>query len=122
MQTATCRTMACDGIGRYRSATPRVHSRGQEERWERLRGSDRGGEAAIEPEDVRPEFEVYCRERVTAPAADVSLVTIDKQGAIILNAAAFVALSYAKAVELLYDPAKQVIGMRTVPMTQAGAF
>ncbi len=74
-------------------------------------------------ENAAPEFEVYRRgSATTPPPADTPLVTIEKQGAIVLNKPAYVALSYAQAIELLYDPAKQVIGLRAVPMTQAGAF
>lgn len=60
--------------------------------------------------------------QAAAAPADVPLVWIDKQGAIILNKSAYVSLSYAEAIELRYDSAKQTLGLRAVPMTQAGAF
>ena len=53
---------------------------------------------------------------------DAPLVTITKRGAIILNRPAYVALSYAQGIELLYDAQRRVLGLRAVPMTQAGAY
>jgi hypothetical protein len=56
-------------------------------------------------------FEVFDKRTVLAPAEP--LVTIQKRGFISLNHAAFRALGEPKAVELLYDQAKKVVGLRT---------
>jgi hypothetical protein len=65
-------------------------------------------------------FEVFQRQRV-APSA-VPYVTVHKRGTIGLSIAAWQALGDPEAVELLYDPEANVMGLRPVDADQAHAY
>ena len=55
-------------------------------------------------------FEIYKRQR--APASIEPAVTIQKRGTFSLNSAAYAVLGSPKAVELLYDRERELIGLR----------
>jgi hypothetical protein len=57
-------------------------------------------------------FEVFTKR--LAPLGKTPGVTIQKRGAITLNASAYALLGKPKAVELLYDRDSEVVGMRAV--------
>jgi hypothetical protein len=63
-------------------------------------------------EDAVPDFEVFTRRMI--PLVKQPSVTIQKRGTMSFNKAAYVALGSPKAVELLYDRAQKIIGVRAV--------
>ena len=63
-----------------------------------------------------PNFEVFTKGMVPVPKEP--MVTLQKHGVLSLNAAAVAALGSPAAVELLYDRAEQIIGLRPA---EAGA-
>jgi len=65
-------------------------------------------------------FETFKRQR--APVTDEPAITIQKRGAISLNAAAYGLLGSPDHVELLYDRAERLIGIRKVDSTVPHAY
>lgn len=59
-----------------------------------------------------PNFEVFTQKR--AGAAEGPTLTIQRRGGISMNQIAFEQLGGPRFVELLFDPAEQVIGIRPV--------
>lgn len=59
-----------------------------------------------------PNFEVFTKRMV--PLAEKPYVTIQKRGNIAINRSAHAALGEPAAVELLYDPKDEIIGLRAV--------
>lgn len=57
-----------------------------------------------------PNFEVFTKRMI--PLQKKPFVTINKRGTLSLNAAAFAAIGRPDAVELLFDAAERVIGIR----------
>jgi hypothetical protein len=57
-----------------------------------------------------PDFEVF-KKRTPPPQAD-AYVTVQKKGTLGFNRAAYEKLGRPKAIELLYDPAEKIIGLR----------
>lgn len=67
-----------------------------------------------------PEFETFTRRMI--PLVKKPSVTIQKRGTLSINQAAFVALGSPKAVELLFDKTRRIIGMRPVDPTVEHAY
>ena len=65
---------------------------------------------------VQHQFETFRRELVRQRAEP--LITIQRRGAISLNASAYAALGAPAGIELLYDPDKRRIGLRAVDPRQ----
>ncbi|NJC15644.1 hypothetical protein F4558_005470 [Micromonospora profundi] len=65
-------------------------------------------------------FQVFTRRMV--PLVKQPAVTIQKRGNMSVNRAAFVALGEPQAVELLYDPAENIVGFRAVPTDTEHAY
>lgn len=65
-------------------------------------------------------FEVF--DKRTAKSSKVAYVTIQRRGLVSLNEAAFQGLHGAEAVELLYNRAERVIGLRAVDPKAPHAF
>jgi hypothetical protein len=59
-----------------------------------------------------PDFETFTRELV--PLKAEPQVTIQKRGTMSLNKSAHVSIGSPDAVELLYDPAARIIGLRAI--------
>ena len=57
-----------------------------------------------------PNFEVFDKRAV--PISGEPMVTIQRKGPISLNKAAFHAMGKPSCVELLYDPAERIVGLR----------
>lgn len=49
-------------------------------------------------------------------------ITIQRRGTLAINRAAFEVLGFPAAVELLFDPDRRILGMRTVPTTAVNAY
>ena len=60
-----------------------------------------------------PDFEVFTRRMI--PLVKQPTVTLQKRGTLSFNKAAHVAMGSPEAVELLYDRAQKIIGIRAVP-------
>lgn len=67
-----------------------------------------------------PPFEVFTR-RMT-PSSSAPLVTIQKRGTISLNKASFDALGAPATVELLYDRAARIVGLRPAQPDSGHAY
>lgn len=59
-----------------------------------------------------PQFETFTKSMV--PLKRDPHVTIQRRGTMSLNKSAYVALGSPEAVELLYDPAERIVGLRPV--------
>ena len=70
--------------------------------------------AGADPEDEEDAvpFEVFTRR--SAPRTELPRATLQKQGILAVNEAAYALLGAPRAVELLYDRAAGVIGLRAV--------
>ena len=67
-----------------------------------------------------PEFETFTRRLI--PLVKKPSVTIQKRGILSFNKAAYVALGSPKAVELLFDKSRRIIGIRPVDPTVDHAY
>ena len=67
-----------------------------------------------------PNFEVFTKGMVPVPKEP--MVTLQKHGVLSLNAAAVAALGSPAAVELLYDRAEQIIGLRPAEADAPNAY
>lgn len=67
-----------------------------------------------------PDFETFTRRMI--PLVKKPSVTIQKRGTLSFNKAAHVALGSPKAVELLYDKTRKIIGIRPVDPTIEHAY
>lgn len=65
-------------------------------------------------------FEVF--QKSSAPLAKVPSVTIQRRGLISLNRSAWALIDNTEFVELLYDPAARVIGLRPALATSPNAY
>ncbi|HTA33713.1 MAG TPA: hypothetical protein VK721_09835 [Solirubrobacteraceae bacterium] len=65
-------------------------------------------------------FDVFQKQR--QPATTEPAVTIQKRGAFSLNAPAYAMLGSPKAVELLYDRAESLVGIRPALLESANAY
>jgi hypothetical protein len=70
--------------------------------------------------DEVPNFEVFTKRMV--PMTRQPFVTIQKRGTISINKAAQAALGEPEAVELLYDAAEKIVGLRPVEATAQHAY
>ncbi len=62
----------------------------------------------------QPAFEIYTRHPESQPDGQ-PLITITKGGRFLLNPEAFVSLSSPRKVEMLFDRAARIVGLRSVP-------
>jgi hypothetical protein len=67
-----------------------------------------------------PDFEVFKRNR--SPAIKPPAVTVLHRGQLSMNEAAFTELGSPKAVELLYSPAEQLVGIRAADPAEPHAY
>jgi hypothetical protein len=72
------------------------------------------------PERSDPQFEVF--RKGSGPRTTQPRMTIQKGGTFSLNRAAYSALGGPEAVELLYDPASRIIGLRRASALERHAF
>jgi hypothetical protein len=71
-------------------------------------------------QEARVAFEVF--QKGSAPVPTIPAATIQKRGLISLNRAAFALIDGAKAVELLWDPDRRVIGFRPCALDSPNAY
>lgn len=69
-----------------------------------------------------PNYDWKVFDKRTAPLVKRPEVTVQAKGTLSMNASAYHALGEPKAVELLYDPAETVIGIRPVPEDEPHAY
>lgn len=67
-----------------------------------------------------PNFETFTKRMV--PLTKAPTVTVQKRGTLSLNKASHVAMGEPATVELLFDRAEQIIGIRGVPAEKAHAY
>lgn len=67
-----------------------------------------------------PNFETFTKRMV--PLTKAPTVTVQKRGILSLNKAAHVAMGEPATVELLFDKAEQIIGMRGLSTEKAHAY
>lgn len=67
-----------------------------------------------------PNFEVFTKRMI--PLVKQPFVTIQKRGTISINASSYAALGSPEAVELLYDPAERIVGLRGVDPRSQHAY
>lgn len=60
--------------------------------------------------------------RRTTTTSESPLISVQRAGALVLNAATLSLLDHPKQLELLYDEEAKVIGLRPVPEDTAGAY
>lgn len=65
-------------------------------------------------------FEVF--QKNSAPLAKVPTVTLQRRGLLSLNRSAYALIGNPAAVELLWDPERQVIGLRPAEETNPNAY
>lgn len=67
-----------------------------------------------------PNFETFTKRMV--PLSKEPFITIQRKGILSLNASAFALLGSPPAVELLYDPDENIVGLRAIDVAAAHAY